>query len=75
MTTMISHINRQSDEFKSNYQAASASVQTLQRLYAEIALGGNEKAARLSGIKTERLTFYTFINMGVLAALAGPRPS
>ncbi len=44
MTTMISHINRQSDEFKSNYQAASASVQTLQRLYAEIALGGNEKA-------------------------------
>ncbi|MEY3329544.1 MAG: hypothetical protein RLZZ115_2427, partial [Cyanobacteriota bacterium] len=37
------------------------------RIYA---LGGNEKAARLSGIKTERLTFYTFINMGVLAALA-----
>ena len=38
------------------------------RIYA---IGGNEKAARLSGIKTERLTFYTFINMGVLAALAG----
>jgi putative multiple sugar transport system permease protein len=38
------------------------------RIYA---LGGNEKAARLSGIKTERLTFYTFINMGVLSALAG----
>ncbi|MFM2253426.1 MAG: hypothetical protein RJB68_1763, partial [Pseudomonadota bacterium] len=38
------------------------------RIYA---LGGNEKAARLSGIRTERLTFYTFINMGVLAALAG----
>ena len=38
------------------------------RIYA---LGGNEKAARLSGIDTERLTFYTFINMGVLAALAG----
>jgi len=38
------------------------------RIYA---LGGNEKAARLSGIKTDRLTFYTFINMGVLAALAG----
>src|SRR3982075_1546527 len=33
--------------------------------------GGNEKAARLSGIKTERLTFLTFVNMGVLAALAG----
>ena len=35
------------------------------------AVGGNEKAARLSGIKTERLTFLTFVNMGVLAALAG----
>ncbi|MBP1853035.1 multiple monosaccharide ABC transporter permease [Rhizobium halophytocola] len=38
------------------------------RIYA---LGGNEKAAKLSGINTERLTFYTFVNMGVLAALAG----
>ena len=38
------------------------------RIYA---LGGNEKAAKLSGIKTERLAFYTFVNMGVLAALAG----
>ncbi|ACB35456.1 Monosaccharide-transporting ATPase [Leptothrix cholodnii SP-6] len=38
------------------------------RVYA---LGGNEKAAKLSGIKTERLSFYTFVNMGVLAALAG----
>ncbi len=38
------------------------------RIYA---LGGNEKAAKLSGIKTERLSFYTFINMGVLSALAG----
>lgn len=38
------------------------------RLYA---LGGNEKAARLSGIKTDRLSFWTFVNMGVLAALAG----
>ena len=35
------------------------------------AVGGNEKAARLSGIKTERLTFFTFVNMGALAALAG----
>ena len=35
------------------------------------AVGGNEKAAKLSGIKTERLTFFTFVNMGVLAALAG----
>ena len=38
------------------------------RIYA---LGGNAKAARLSGIKTERLAFLTFVNMGVLAALAG----
>lgn len=38
------------------------------RIYA---LGGNAKAAKLSGIKTERLTFFTFVNMGVLAALAG----
>jgi putative multiple sugar transport system permease protein len=38
------------------------------RIYA---LGGNEKAARLSGIKTERLALLTFVNMGMLAALAG----
>jgi putative multiple sugar transport system permease protein len=38
------------------------------RIYA---LGGNEKAAKLSGIQTERLTFLAFVNMGVLAALAG----
>ncbi|MCK1715710.1 MULTISPECIES: multiple monosaccharide ABC transporter permease [unclassified Bradyrhizobium] len=35
------------------------------------AVGGNAKAASLSGIKTERLTFLTFVNMGALAALAG----
>ncbi len=38
------------------------------RIYA---LGGNEKAAKLSGIKTERLTFLAFVNMGLLAGLAG----
>ena len=38
------------------------------RIYA---LGGNEKAAKLSGINTERLTFLCFVNMGMLAALAG----
>jgi putative multiple sugar transport system permease protein len=38
------------------------------RIYA---LGGNRKAAQLSGINTERLTFLTFVNMGMLAALAG----
>jgi putative multiple sugar transport system permease protein len=38
------------------------------RIYA---MGGNEKAAKLSGVNTSRLLFYTFVNMGVLAALAG----
>ncbi|WP_315918579.1 multiple monosaccharide ABC transporter permease [Mesorhizobium sp. SP-1A] len=38
------------------------------RVYA---LGGNPKAAQLSGIKTERLTLMVFINMGVLSALGG----
>ena len=38
------------------------------RVYA---LGGNEKAAKLSGINTNRLILLTFVNMGVLAALAG----
>lgn len=35
------------------------------------AVGGNEKAAALSGIKTKRVTFMVFVNMGVLAALSG----
>ncbi len=38
------------------------------RIYA---MGGNVKAASLSGINTERLTFYIFAIMGALAALAG----
>ena len=41
---------------------------TGRRVYA---VGGNEKAARLSGIRTDRLVFLCFVNMGVLAALAG----
>ncbi|MEV0643906.1 multiple monosaccharide ABC transporter permease [Phytomonospora sp. NPDC050363] len=35
------------------------------------AVGGNEKAALLSGVKTKQNTFWVFVNMGVLAALAG----
>lgn len=35
------------------------------------ALGGNEKAASLSGVKTKRVSFYLFVNMGVLSALSG----
>ncbi|WFU07866.1 sugar ABC transporter permease [Rhizobium sp. CB3090] len=38
------------------------------RIYA---MGGNEKATKLSGINTQRLSFYTFVNIGVLAGLAG----
>ena len=38
------------------------------RIYA---IGGNEKAAALSGINTRRLNFIVFVNMGMLAALAG----
>lgn len=35
------------------------------------ALGGNEKAAKLSGVKTERIVFWVFVNMGLMAALSG----
>ena len=35
------------------------------------AIGGNANAASLSGIKTPRVTFWIFVNMGVLAALTG----
>lgn len=35
------------------------------------AVGGNAKAAQLSGIKTKKSKFLVFVNMGVLAALAG----
>lgn len=35
------------------------------------AVGGNRKAAALSGIKTDRVMFWIYTNMGLLAALAG----
>ena len=35
------------------------------------AMGGNVNAARLSGVKTQRMLFLTYVNMGFLAALAG----
>ena len=50
------------------YRFISARTTIGRRIFA---LGGNIKAARLSGIKTERLTFLTFANMGALAGLAG----
>lgn len=35
------------------------------------ALGGNAKAAELSGIKTKKILFMTYANMGLLSAVAG----
>ncbi len=35
------------------------------------ALGGNAKAAKLSGINTERVFFWVYTNMGLLCAVAG----
>ena len=35
------------------------------------AIGGNLNAAALSGVKTKRVTFLLFVNMGVISALAG----
>jgi putative multiple sugar transport system permease protein len=35
------------------------------------AIGGNPQAALLSGVKVKSVTFWIFVNMGVLAALSG----
>ena len=35
------------------------------------AVGGNEKATKLSGINTNKVYFLAYMNMGFLAALAG----
>lgn len=35
------------------------------------ALGGNERAAKLSGVKTNRMVLLSFANLGFLSALAG----
>ncbi len=50
------------------YSFATQRTTVGRRIYA---MGGNEKATKLSGIDTRRLTFYTFINMGILASIAG----
>lgn len=50
------------------YMFVTNSTTVGRRIYA---IGGNEKAAKLSGINTERLVFLSFANMGFLAALAG----
>lgn len=35
------------------------------------AVGGNTNAAQLSGVKTKKMKFWVFVNMGALSALAG----
>ena len=35
------------------------------------AMGGNEKAAKLSGINTNKVLFFAYVNMAVLSAVAG----
>ena len=50
------------------YSFVTSQTKIGRRIYA---MGGNEKAAKLSGVNTNRLLFQTFVNMGVLAALAG----
>lgn len=35
------------------------------------AMGGNEKAAKLSGIQTKKILFWVYANMGLMSALAG----
>ena len=50
------------------YSFLTTSTTLGRRIYA---MGGNEKAAQLSGVKTVRLLFLTFVNMGLLTALAG----
>lgn len=35
------------------------------------AIGGNEKAAKLSGIKTKKVLLMVYVNMGILAAISG----
>ena len=50
------------------YSFLMRSTTTGRRVYA---VGGSEQAAALSGIRTRRTTFWVFVNMGTLSALAG----
>lgn len=50
------------------YSFISERMTVGRRIYA---IGGNAKAAKLSGINSERVILLTFVNMGMLAALAG----
>lgn len=50
------------------YSAVMANSVWGRHIYA---IGGNAHAAALSGVNTKRVSFTLFVNMGVLAALAG----
>lgn len=50
------------------YSFITNKTTTGRRIYAT---GGNRKAAELSGIDTNKLEFWIFVNMGIMSALAG----
>lgn len=50
------------------YQFITSKTVAGRQIYA---LGGNAKAARLSGINTRKVFFWVYCNMGLLSALAG----
>jgi putative multiple sugar transport system permease protein len=50
------------------YMFVTMRTVTGRRIYA---VGGNVKAAMLSGVKTKKMVFLVFINMGVLSAVGG----
>ena len=50
------------------YRFITSSTVLGRRLYA---LGGNEKAAKLSGINTNAILFLAYVNMAFLASIAG----
>ena len=50
------------------YQFVTSKTVAGRQIYA---MGGNAKAARLSGINTRKVFFWVYVNMGVLASIAG----
>lgn len=50
------------------YQFLTSKMVSGRQIYA---LGGNAKAARLSGINTQKVFFWVYVNMGLLCGIAG----
>ena len=50
------------------YQFITSKTVAGRQVYA---LGGNEKAARLSGVNIKKVYFWVYVNMGLLSAIAG----